>query len=407
MASDDPRRAEIPLARTRLKSELLPVFTALATFAFLFMNFSLRLLLATGLLATGLTDLTAATPAVVKVNQAKVRAQPSAHSEVLTHLKQGDVAVILAEQADPDALPGEPHRWARIEMPEHVPVWLAANLVDPKSKKVKVDRINLRAGPGKNFSQLGQISKGTVVNEIRTEDGWMQIEAPAGCIAYMAGELLATGPQESATGRSASRGRRPGPTRPPIPHATRPPASASAPAAGVLPPVEDNPDPSAHPEVKLPQSVESAGSPRALTTNNPTAESISDTKTVTNEAGAGASASAPPLYNSVDVVRRGGNPGVGDRRVASVDTQNPRGPRVVTREGVVAETWSVKAPSYLELKSFRRREGLMNFLFTDDPKIDLNRFRNKHVLLTGEEWVDARWAKTPILRVQKIEALDY
>lgn len=367
------------------------------------MNFSLRLLLAVGLLATGLTNSNAATPAVVKVNQAKVRAQPSAHSEVLTHLKQGDTAVILAEQADPEARSGEPRRWARIEMPEHVPVWLAANLIDPKSKKVKVERINLRAGPGKNFSQLGQITKGTVVNEIRSEDGWMQIEAPAGCIAYMAAELLATSPQRGATGRSASPDRRPGPTQPPIPQATRAPSSTSTPAAGILPPVVAKPDPSARTEVTPPQSVESPGSPQVLTTDNPVVKSKPSSKTVPYET----AAPAPPLYNSVDVVRPGGNPGVGEHRVASVEPQYPLGPRVVTREGVVAETWSVKAPSYLELNSFRRREGLMNFLFTDDPKIDLNAFRNKHVLLTGEEWVDARWAKTPILRVQKIEAIDY
>ncbi|MSU35121.1 MAG: hypothetical protein EXS36_08395 [Pedosphaera sp.] len=367
------------------------------------MNFSINLLLAVGLLATSLTDSAAATSSVVKVNQAKVRAKPSSNSEVLTNLKQGDTAVILGEQADPEARSGEPRRWARIEMPKHVPVWLAANLIDPKSKKVKVDRINLRAGPGKNFSQLGQITKGTVVNEIRTEDGWMQIEAPPGCIAYMAAELLATGSLGAAGGRSASASRSPSAPPPPIPKANAAPSSASTPVVETLPPVVANAKPPILPDVDPPKSGGSVSTPRALTTDNPVVESKPSTEAVPLET----VAPAPDLNNSSEAIRPGGNSVSGERRVAIDEIQYQLAPRVVSREGVVAETWSAAAPSYLELNSFRRREGLMNYLFTDDLKIDLNSFRNKHVLLAGEEWVDARWPKTPVLRVQKIEAIDY
>ena len=346
------------------------------------MTFSLRILLVVGLLSTGLPGVSssawaAATPAVVRLNRAKVRAQPSAHSEVLTHLKQGATVNVLAEQADPEARAGEPRQWARIEMPEHVPVWLAANLIDPKSRKVKVDRINLRAGPGKNFSQLGQIPKGTVVSEIRSEDGWMQIEAPAGCVAYMAVDLLATGAQRAAVSRSAT---------------------------STPPPVVVNPKPRARPQVIAPQPVESVTPPLV---------SVIDTPVVASNPTAGETLPAeiapvePAPYKSVPVARPVSNPTAVQPRVASVEGQPEPGPRVVNREGLIGSTWSVQAPSYLELRSFRRREGLINFLFTDDPKIDLDPFRKKHVVLTGEEWIDPRWPKTPILRVQKIEALDY
>ena len=40
--------------------------------------------------------------------------------------------------------------------------------------------LNLRAGPGENFSIVGRIDRGTPVKEIRTEKSWMEIEAPAG-----------------------------------------------------------------------------------------------------------------------------------------------------------------------------------------------------------------------------------
>ncbi len=365
-----------------MKSEPLPDFAASGSFAFPFMTFSLRILLVVGLLSTGLPGVSssawaAATPAVVRLNRAKVRAQPSAHSEVLTHLKQGATVNVLAEQADPEARAGEPRQWARIEMPEHVPVWLAANLIDPKSRKVKVDRINLRAGPGKNFSQLGQIPKGTVVSEIRSEDGWMQIEAPAGCVAYMAVDLLATGAQRAAVSRSAT---------------------------STPPPVVVNPKPRARPQVIAPQPVESVTPPLV---------SVIDTPVVASNPTAGETLPAeiapvePAPYKSVPVARPVSNPTAVQPRVASVEGQPEPGPRVVNREGLIGSTWSVQAPSYLELRSFRRREGLINFLFTDDPKIDLDPFRKKHVVLTGEEWIDPRWPKTPILRVQKIEALDY
>lgn len=381
MAGNDPRGAEISLARTRLKSEPVPYLAASGSFAFPSMTFSLRILLTAGLLSTGLPGASssawaAATPAVVKVNRAKVRAQPSAHSEVLTHLKQGDRVTILAEQSDPEARAGEPRQWARIEMPEHVPVWLAANLIDPKSKKVKVDRINLRAGPGKNFSQLGQLPKGTEVSDIRSEDGWMQIEAPPGCVAYMAVDLLAPGTERAATNRSA----------------------ASPP-----PPVVLNPKPRVRSEVIAPQPIESVTPPPVSVPGNAVAEPNPTRGALPNEI----ARVEPVPYKPVAVARPVSNPAAVQPRVASDAGQPEPGPRVVNREGLVGHAWSVQAPSYLELRSSRRHEGLINFLFTDDPKIDLEPFRKKHVVLTGEEWIDPRWPKTPILRVQKIEALDY
>ena len=77
--------------------------------------------------------------------------------------------------------------------------------------------------------------------------------------------------------------------------------------------------------------------------------------------------------------------------------------RFVTREGVVGLAFAVNAPTYLELKSIRRHEGVQNFLYSDSPNLDLSFFRGKHVVVSGEEWVDDRWPRTPLLRVTKIE----
>ena len=57
-------------------------------------------------------------------------------------------------------------------------------------------------------------------------------------------------------------------------------------------------------------------------------------------------------------------------------------------------------------ESMRAKEGSMNYVFTDDPKIELRGYQNKHVYVTGEEWVDARWPRKPLLSVQSISSID-
>jgi uncharacterized protein YgiM (DUF1202 family) len=56
--------------------------------------------------------------------------------------------------------------------------------------------LNLRAGPGENYSVLGTLEPGATVKEVDTKNGWIQIETPANTYAFVAAQYLK---QESAT----------------------------------------------------------------------------------------------------------------------------------------------------------------------------------------------------------------
>ena len=73
---------------------------------------------------------------------------------------------------------GEPAQWAKIALPSSVHVWVFKRYIDQATKEVTARKLNLRAGPGENYSVLGVIEKGTPVNELETKGDWMEIEAP-------------------------------------------------------------------------------------------------------------------------------------------------------------------------------------------------------------------------------------
>jgi len=76
-----------------------------------------------------------------------------------------------------------------------------SKFVDATSKTVTSKKLNLRAGPGENFSVLGVVQQGDVVKEITTKGGWIEIEPPAGAYAFVAAMYLK---QESSGNMAAN-----------------------------------------------------------------------------------------------------------------------------------------------------------------------------------------------------------
>jgi SH3-like domain-containing protein len=148
-------------------------------------------------IAVGLAVLTcrAEESAVVKKNRVNVRAQASQGSEVITQLKKGETVAVIEEVIPKKHKRGEPAKWAKIRLPPNTPVWLFAPYVETTNHTVNIKRLNLRAGPGENFSVIGRLDRGTGVKEIRTDGNWMEIEAPTNAFAFVASEFL----EKSAT----------------------------------------------------------------------------------------------------------------------------------------------------------------------------------------------------------------
>ncbi len=125
-----------------------------------------------------------AEPAVVRTDRVNVRSQPSRDGEVLTTLRKGDVIDVRSTVGE---------GWIRIGYPAKAPVWVYGPLVDVPGRQVKAKDANLRSGPGKNYSELGQLHKGDAIRVLRESDGWVQVEPPAGLSAFISSGLVRTG----------------------------------------------------------------------------------------------------------------------------------------------------------------------------------------------------------------------
>jgi len=129
-------------------------------------------------------------PATVDVKNINVRGQAGLRGEIVAHLNQGDTVTVLDQMNLDKHKAGEPAQWAKIALPASTHVWVFAAFVDATSKTVLPKKLNLRAGPGENYSVLGVVEHGTPVTEITTKGKWMQIDPPANSYAFVAAMYL-------------------------------------------------------------------------------------------------------------------------------------------------------------------------------------------------------------------------
>ena len=270
-------------------------------------------------------------PAVVNTKNANIRGQAAINSEVVASLKRGEQVTVLEEVTLKKTKTDEPARWAKIALPPTVGVWVHSDYIDPNTKTVKPKRLNLRSGPGENYSVLGRIDQGTPVKEIEVKNHWVKIEAPEHTYAFVAAHLLQ--PNIAAPGEALASAQPGRPLETAKLETTPPPADAGA----ITPP--------------------------------------------------GAADATPPA--------------VAATAANATDTEEEV-KRVVTREGLVRNSVSIQAPTYYVLHSVDTGKPI-NYLFSTN--IAIKDFRGHRIIVTGEEMLDERWPNTPVIAVEKLEAV--
>lgn len=384
--------------------------------------------------------------AVVKGNRINVRGRPALMGEVITQLQKGEKVVILEEVTVSKPSTNEPSKWLRIQMPANTPVWVYAPYVDPASKKVNVSRLNLRGGPGENFSVVGRLERGAAVREIRRVEDWMEIDTPPNAYAFIAANLVEKAgglastsastprplppttaaidpsrrPQQPApivlpptpAGQPAAPGRQPVVAQAPAPRQAQPPITAT-PAIGEWQPVRSSQSSAVAPSEPRPATGTSslpaapAGGSQPLPTPPPTAP-----------VAAPALATTPPGTPAVGTqLPSTPPPGTGTEQKPSLPQLSARGAppvpgateqaasrRIVRREGLVRSTVSIQAPTYYELLSPANRKTV-NYLHTEKLGLDLKDYRGKQIVVTGEEAIDPRWPRTPVIEVETLELI--
>jgi uncharacterized protein YgiM (DUF1202 family) len=280
-------------------------------------------------------------PAVVDARNVNVRGRSTIMSEVLARLTKGDAVTVIEQVTNQWAKGDDMKQWARIAYPSNATAWVFASFVD-SNKTVIPKRLNLRGGPGENYSIVGRMTKGTKVTEIVTKGEWMQVAPTEGTTAFIAAMYLK---QDAAMLAAAE------PVKP-------------------APPIE-------------PASTNVITEVAAIATETTDMAAAPGT----NELAAFAAEMA------------------GDTNAMPTEPEEPLPPRVVMREGVVRGSTSIQAPSYFSLAGMDTGRTI-NYLYTPSTNVDLTRYVGLHIIATGEESLDERWPNTPVLTLQRIQVVD-
>ncbi len=352
----------------------------------------------------GASFATAQSRVIVKANRTNVRAQPSLDAEVLASLNPGQEVTVLGE-----VLPtGGKEPWTRIALPKSVAVWVHGPLVNRPAGTVQARELNFRTGPGLNYSVLGQLKRGDVVTVIQESGGWLQIEPPAGAVAYIASRLLGGEVPPPVVTTPA-----PSSARPVVPLQPPPPASSSVATlptttqvtrspAPVTPPVAEPPPPApiVTPIEPVPAQVVA---PPPVETEPP-----QDEPNMFLDFPVAEPARRPPVGSPRDLSSRPITPGpyvlLGTQLIDfDQDLNDMTVPRFVVREGYVRPTTSPQAPTQFELRRGFYNEGAINFLLFE-ALINQRQFAGQRVMVSGHEYLDKRW-RLPVLKVENIQIL--
>ena len=129
-------------------------------------------------------------PAEVVAIHVNVRGQPKLKSEILTRLTKGQAVTVIEEIVRNNSGPEKPSAWAKIVLPAGAHVWVSSTYINTGNETVKARKLNLRSGPGENYSVIGRLQSGDAVKPITTKGDWTEIEAPANAYAFVAAQYL-------------------------------------------------------------------------------------------------------------------------------------------------------------------------------------------------------------------------
>jgi uncharacterized protein YraI len=305
--------------------------------------FSGALFLASALLASAATG-------TVKVDRVNVRGAAGLNGEVITQLAKGEAVTIL-EPVTVKAYKGEPSNWLKIVLPANTPLWVNASFVGTNDT-VSAKKLNVRGGPGENFSVVARLEKGAALKVLRKEGGWLEVQAPEGAAAFVVASYIEV---VGSSGGLAKTESKPSVSAKPVPVAIPEPKP-------IAPLTEIKPEP---------------------------APIVAQDKQPEPEAPKPAPVPVPPPAS------------VAVPAPVVVDTTGSVG-RKVFREGIVRRDLHINTPSYFSLDD-RETGNKIAFLVANAQNFDLHRYIGSRVVISGEEFLDDRWKRTPILKVETLD----
>jgi len=313
-------------------------------------------------------------PAVVVASNVNVRGQAKLQSEVLTRVTKGQAVTVIEEIVRNNSGPDEPSAWAKVVLPPNAHTWVNTMFIDSTNQTVKPKKLNVRSGPGENYSVIGLMHAGDAVKAVTTKGDWTEIEAPANAYGFMAAQYLS---QEATAVVAAA----PKPTEAP---AMPPPTTPTTPPPTTTPPTTTPPTATPTEPAPTPATVAAAPPVAPPPTEAPAVPPPTETPAPTQPPAVTNAVAATPTEPAVE---------------------EPLPPRIVQREGIVRGMTSIQAPSKFALISPENGRNI-DYLYTTSDDLDLRRYKGLRIIVTGEEGLDERWGNTPVLTIQKIQIVE-
>ena len=352
---------------------------------------------------------TPAPATVSRLESLNVRSEPNFTSDILTHARRGQTVTVFEQLSLSKPKPNEPTNWARIALPTNASVWVAAQYIDTNTMTVSARRVNVRGGPSDNYTVVCRLEKGAPVQEVAHRPDWIQIVPPTNAFGYVAAEYLTMEPVTVPPAAVVS-------AEPAVAAATPAPAPATPPAAAV--PTTPTPEPAAIAPATNTTAATPDASTNAAAPTNTVATADAATPIVAPDPTAAtppppatpapaapivtpAAATAPetaPVKPAPVATATPANPAPADNTTAEVTT------RVTTREGIIRRAINIQAPADFELRDVNSGE-VLEYVQPDPKDKNFKKYVGARVLVTGPEWLDRRWPKRPILKVETIDLL--
>ncbi len=338
---------------------------------------------------------------VVLNERVNIRTRPSIASEVIQQLNTGENVTILDRINLNDPQPNEPKEWFRIKIPSSTELWISSEYIDG-SNKVNASRLNVRAGPGQNFSVVGRIERDTVVQPIRASAGWTAIQPLDATVAYVASEYI----RESSTAQANEI----------LEPETKPEPVAEVSSEDEIPEIIVDETSETVPlttnQTPPPTIVafeEPAQTPVSTTQSDESLFDKIDSPNTTTPTNSRASNPAPPIFEPVieptTTTEPALNTPVSEELAAELR-------RVITRDGIVKRSRNIQAPTYHRLDD-PRTGTTINYLYTGKLQVDLGTgpkalkpYEGRKIRVVGAEAVDARWPRIPVIEVEQLRILE-
>lgn len=145
-------------------------------------------------IACAISQTVSADVATVAADRVNLRAQPAKNSEVIGQFDNGYEFTVVSTREG----------WVEVQIPQNLDVYAHKDFV--KDGTVTASPLNLRAGPGINYSRVGTVAKGEAVT-VRGEFGeWLKIAPTPTATAWVSAELVrlpATAAAPAEAGKSA------------------------------------------------------------------------------------------------------------------------------------------------------------------------------------------------------------